>query len=136
MKREPTLAVLIIDGDTDSRVVLRVTLAARGCRVLEVSGEQEGIDRIPTHDPALIFYEWWRLPDDRGAGLATRLRAASPRSRRDMMIVALSSQDEPEGFTGIEDIDAYITKPYRIEWIETLIPRALGIRLPPLRKPQ
>lgn len=88
-----------------------------------LASAHEAIAEIANLDPALVLYEW-HTRDSSAAGFPRRIRAASTRSRQGMMVVAVSSQDEPEGFTHAEDVDAYLTKPYRIEAIEALLNRA------------
>lgn len=126
MQSSQHLRILIVDEHVPSLVILSNVLRARGHTCENARCATSAIARVRTFRPEVVLYEW-NLRDGRGLGLARSIRRAavgfSP------LIIALSTLDEPEDFRRNEEIDEYVTKPFRVERIEELLrmPTLVGV---------
>jgi len=101
--------VLLVDDHRPSLMVLRHAVTTRGNKVEMAESADNAITAIPTFRPDLVLYEW-NLRGGVGLGLARQLRVAAGRSR--MIIVSVSTMDEPDDFREREDVDGYLVKPF------------------------
>lgn len=76
-----------------------------------------GVACVGVFRPDVVVYEW-QMPG--GAGLSRRLRTACSNA---IGVIALSTQDEPDGFRDLEQVDAYVRKPYDFGYLESAILR-------------
>jgi DNA-binding response OmpR family regulator len=109
--------VLIFDPHDGSRTVTRLVLTSMGYECTTVGTMLDALGAIDTFEPDVVIYEW-NLRSTAGYGVAARMRAAS---RRALRIIVVSALDEPEGFSRREGADAYFTKPARIADVELAI---------------
>lgn len=109
--------VLIVDGHRPSLVVLHISLQMRGfaCECAETA--DDAVACVGVFVPDVVIYEWRMLG---GIGLARRLRTAC---RNTVVVIALSTQDEPDGFRDLEQVDEYVRKPYDLASLERSIAR-------------
>jgi DNA-binding response OmpR family regulator len=113
--------VLVVDEYEPSRRAVLAGFERRGYACEAVASEQEALVSIDTFDPDVIVLEWalqrqWQL------GLAARLR---DRAHRPVCIIVVSYANEPNGFVGREQVDAYLTKPALVEEIEATFTKLL-----------
>ncbi|HUS33535.1 MAG TPA: response regulator [Kofleriaceae bacterium] len=114
--------LLLIDGDSISRTVLRHAFSTRGHTVSVAATAAEAIAIAASNPPEVVVYDW-SFRDESGVGLAKQLRAAVPHP---IVIVSLSVLDEPDGFREREDVDDYVVKPALAESVELAFEHALA----------
>lgn len=114
------LRLLVIDDHELSMIVLRTNLRQRGYTCEGVMSADEGVEVLAQLRPQVVLYEW-NLRCNRGDGLAQRLRDASKDPT--LVLIAVSTLDEPEGFLAAEGVDGYVRKPFDIEMIQSLLRR-------------
>lgn len=104
------LRSLIVDDHPPSLIVLRLALESRGHWCQDATTISRALVWLATSWPDIVFFEW-RLRAGNAHGFARDLRALAA-DRGDLpLIVALSTQPEPEGFRAREAVDAYLVKP-------------------------
>jgi len=83
---------------------------------------------IDSFVPEIIIYEWdLRLASGNRCVAAELLRRAMDRDRA-VLVIAVSTANEPEGFVERERVDAYFTKPLRLPDFERAI-AIIGLRI-------
>ena len=112
-----TRILVLEDNELAAKVLLHV-LEIRGYQCLGVVSAEDAVACIPSFVPDVVVYEW-ALLGRTGLGLAHRMRALKP----DLYIITLSAQDEPDGFSHVEQVDGYLTKPFSIAALEELLAR-------------
>ena len=92
--------ILIVDPNDPFRQSLKKVLMNHFpfIDIQEASDGTEGMDKVDTFDPNLIFLEI-HLPAQSGLDLARRIKSAHP----DIVIVILTSYDLPEYQTAVEE---------------------------------
>jgi len=114
--------ILVLDEHDLSRAVLRALLVRDGYECCEVETFTAALTAIETFDPHIVIYE----PHLRAAccvGIARSFRSRARARGRSLVLIAISALDEPEDFRSREDVDAYLTKPFRAEELhEVLVP--------------
>ena len=92
--------ILIIDPNDPFRQSLKQILLNRfsSIDIIEAADGTEGLDKVNTCDPNLIFLEI-HLPAQSGLDLARRIKSDHP----DIIIVILTSYDMPEYQTAAEE---------------------------------
>ena len=114
-----SLKILVVDDHGPSIAVLCHALTSRGHACEAVSSATDALDCVGRFQPQVVFYEW-NLRDGRGLGLAARLRAAS---QSVAFVIALSTLNEPDEFRNSEHVDAYLTKPFDVGQVESVLGR-------------
>lgn len=101
-------AVLVIDDEPQIRRLLRVTLEANGCRVLEAPNGRDGIVHAAQSPPGLVLLDLG-LPDMDGLQVLKRLREWST-----VPVIILSVRDREQDKIDALDAgaDDYVTKPF------------------------
>jgi DNA-binding response OmpR family regulator len=119
--------ILIVDDHAESRLSTCHALALCGHVCFTAVTAGAAMEAIDEFKPEAVVLEW-RLAGDRGRGLASALRARSAASSRKLIVLVVSTSDEPDGFRDLESIDAYFTKPISMiriaEWLAVLESRS------------
>ncbi len=107
---EPRPTMLLVEDEPEIRRLLRVSLGAKGYRVVESPSGRRGMIDAATHKPDLAIVDLG-LPDFDGVEVIRRIRTWSP-----MPIIVLSARIQEHA--KIEALDAgaddYVTKPFAI----------------------
>jgi two-component system, OmpR family, KDP operon response regulator KdpE len=102
-------AILIIDGDLQSRRVLRSALGSEGYRTWEASSGRDGLVAFAARGPQAVLLDL-NLPDGEGLDVLASIRDSS-----DVPVLAMSS--EVGGSEEVSALDSgandYILKPFR-----------------------
>jgi DNA-binding response OmpR family regulator len=107
----------VVDDYLDSRFVMCVALTMRGHTCDHVGTAGAAIASIATFRPDVVLLEW-ALRDGSGVGLALRLRRASVELGLALRIIAVSSQNEPTGFSVAEGFESYFSKPVAMDQLD------------------
>lgn len=118
--------LLIIDEHELSRKVVVQTLRLRGHKCSGVATTADAVVAVGTLKPTVVIMDWV-FRDGSGVGLARRLREASDLGN-DLVIVAVSTANEPAEFRTNEPVDEYLTKPCTADVIEQTFKRLLAAR--------
>jgi DNA-binding response OmpR family regulator len=104
----PTLRVVVVEDDVDSRQVLRLLLEHAGHVVLEAEDAASGVRQIVEANPDVALVDVG-LPDVDGYELARRVRATGSRVR----LLALTGHGAPEHSRAALEagFDAHLVKP-------------------------
>lgn len=119
--------VLLVDDDPDSLILLEIILNEFSCRVVSRESGQSALAYAKQQPPALILLDIW-LSDMNGLEVAKALQQEhGEKSIPLVAVTALASEDDRQtilqaGFTH------YISKPYSLEAIETLLNQYLQWR--------
>ena len=105
-------AILIIDDDAMTRLLVVETLEPDGFRVEEATGPQEGIEAFLRHRPAVVLLDV-EMPGGDGFDCCRALRAL-PEGRR-VPIVMLTGNDDDASIASAFDAGAtdFVSKPMR-----------------------
>lgn len=110
--------LLLLDPHQQSLRVLYHVLTKRGHYCEMVQTEDDALAQCRTFGPNVFIYEWsGRVPL---LGLPARVREAVGPSRR-VVVIALSTQDEPDGFRVEQGVNAYVTKPFATDALIAMI---------------
>jgi two-component system, OmpR family, response regulator len=114
--------ILVVDDDSDVRLVLRHGLEAEGFVVSEASDKASTMARLQTDPIALITLDL-RLGGQNGLDFAREIRAV-----QNVPIVMITGCDTPlDRVIGLEhDADDYITKPFHIREVVIRVKRTLS----------
>jgi CheY-like chemotaxis protein len=118
-------AILLIDGDRDTREILKALLEWKGYRTLQNAGADDGLRAAHDEQPAVIVSEFLIPPVRQGRCVAEELRL-NPRTAGIPTIVFTSNR-LPESRRRVEAAGAvYLEKPASphivLQTIERLIP--------------
>ncbi|HEX4450376.1 MAG TPA: response regulator [Kofleriaceae bacterium] len=108
--------VLIVDDFEDGAQTLANLLQLQGHTCALTGTPLDAIAAVETFAPDIVLMEW-RLRCGNAIGLASTLRELS---QRPLIVVALSTADEPAGFRVREQLDAYLLKPATPRALERL----------------
>jgi CheY-like chemotaxis protein/phosphoribosyl 1,2-cyclic phosphodiesterase len=114
--------VLIVDDAPDIVNLLTQALRAEGLRLLSASDGEAALKIARAERPDLILLDWL-LPGRDGLDVCRTLRAEADPRLRDVPVVLITAQTEPEhiaaGFAaGATD---YLTKPFRIAHVRSRV---------------
>jgi len=112
-----SLRILVVDDHGPSIAVLCHALTSRGHTCEGVRTATDALRCVDRFQPQVVLYEW-NLRDGGGLGLASRLRAAS---RSVAIVIVLSALNEPDEFCATEHVDAYLTKPFDVSQLESVL---------------
>lgn len=112
--------LLIVDEHPIGLKTLPPGLRLCGYDCAVASTAAEALAAIDAHRSEVVLLEWY-FRDGSGVGLAPRLRAYAATQDRAIVIVVLSSLDEPDGFCAREEIDCYLVKPASIVVIDRAV---------------
>jgi len=118
--------VLVVDDSTDTRAVLRRTLARRGYRVVEAADGREAVEAALRECPDLILMDL-NMPVMDGLAATERIRELKERCG-DVAIVAVTAFDT----YGMKEAaieagcDAYLLKPLALDELEEVVARLLA----------
>ncbi|HEU0301081.1 MAG TPA: sigma-54 dependent transcriptional regulator [Longimicrobium sp.] len=119
---EPTL--LVVDDEPNIRRVLELSLGDAGYRVLTASTAAQASRLLAAERVDLLLTDL-QLPDRSGLELLDEVRAARP----DLPVILITAYGTVE--SAVQAIRAgafdYVMKPFRVEEIEALAQRALGL---------
>ena len=119
---EPTL--LVVDDEPNIRRVLELSLGDEGYRVLTAATAAEASRLLAAERVDLVLTDL-QLPDRSGLELLADIRA----SRADLPVILITAYGTVE--SAVRAIRAgafdYVMKPFRVEEIEALVERALGL---------
>jgi two-component system, OmpR family, KDP operon response regulator KdpE len=117
--------ILVIDDEPPIRRLLRTSLAAQRCRVVEAETAAEGVSRVRSERPEAVILDLG-LPDDDGLEVINRLRGFSK-----VPIIVLSSRGDERGKIEALDrgADDYVTKPFGMGELVARIRAALRHRV-------
>jgi len=117
--------VLIAEDHEDTRFMLRVFLEARGFDVVEAADGEDALRLSETARPDLILLDG-SLPRLDGVGVTSRLR--SHNSSRRVPVIFLSGHAEPLARSAAfaAGCDDYLTKPFELDRLCSVLARHLG----------
>jgi DNA-binding response OmpR family regulator len=117
------IKLLIVDEQPINVKTLHTLFRQYGYDCAVALTADEALAAIDAHRSEAVVLEW-DFRDGSGVGLAARLRARAAVQARDLVVIALSAIDEPEGFREREQVDDYFVKPMSVSLIDRWI-RAL-----------
>lgn len=120
---QPGRRILVVDQHVESRTTTTIVLTSRGHLCKHADSTASAIEAVDAFRPDVVIYEW-NLRGDNAAGLAQQLKTQAKNYGSELMVIAVSTAEEPDGFSQRERVDAYFTKPVRIGEIEREIARA------------
>jgi DNA-binding response OmpR family regulator len=118
----PSLHLLIVDDHTPSAYAMAFALRRRGHLCRCVNSPLRALDATRESWPDVAVIEWI-LGRGAGSGLARQLRAIAHARERTLVVVAVSTQDEPLGFCEREGFDAYFVKPIDMDAFDARLTR-------------
>ena len=111
---------LVIDEHWCSRTAMRLALALKGHRCVDVASATEALVAVDSFAPEVALLEW-DFRDGSGLGLAGRLRRRAAASGRSLIVIATSAMHDMLSVPEREQLDAYLVKPASIFEIETTL---------------
>ena len=113
-------SILVADDDPDIVNIVAMSLEAQGYVVFKAANGQEAVEQARQHTPDLIFMDMM-MPVLSGYEAVSELKADE--TTRGIPIVGLSAKamaDDMERALSV-GIDGYITKPFRIAQVLTVV---------------
>ena len=113
-------AILVADDDPDILSIVSMSLEAQGYTVYKATNGREAVDLTRQHRPDLVLMDMM-MPVVSGYEAVTELKADP--ATRDITIVGLSAKAMATDMERATDvgIDGYITKPFRIAQVLTVV---------------
>ena len=113
-------AVLVADDDPDILSIVSMSLEAQGYAVHKATNGREAVDLAREHHPDLILMDMM-MPVVSGYEAVGELKADA--STKDIIIVGLSAKAMATDMERATDvgIDGYITKPFRIAQVLSVV---------------
>ena len=115
-----TKAILVADDDPDILSIVSMSLETQGYTVYKATNGREAVDLAKQHHPDLVLMDMM-MPIVSGYEAVTELKADA--ATRDITIVGLSAKAMATDMERATDvgIDGYITKPFRIAQVLTVV---------------
>ena len=113
-------AILVADDDPDILSIVSMSLETQGYTVYKATNGREAVDLAKEHHPDLVLMDMM-MPILSGYEAVGELKADA--TTRDITIVGLSAKAMATDMERATDvgIDGYITKPFRIAQILTVV---------------
>jgi len=113
-------AILVADDDPDILSIVSMSLESQGYTVYKATNGREAVDLAKQHHPDLVLMDMM-MPIVSGYEAVTALKADA--ATRDITIVGLSAKAMATDMERATDvgIDGYITKPFRIAQVLTVV---------------
>ncbi len=113
-------AILVADDDPDILSIVSMSLETQGYTVYKATNGREAVDLSHEHHPDLILMDMM-MPVVSGYEAVGELKADA--ATRDITIVGLSAKAMATDMERATDagIDGYITKPFRIAQVLTVV---------------
>ena len=113
-------AILVADDDPDILSIVSMSLETQGYTVYKATNGREAVDLARQHHPDLVLMDMM-MPVVSGYEAVTELKADA--STRDITIVGLSAKAMATDMERATDvgINGYITKPFRIAQVLTVV---------------
>jgi CheY-like chemotaxis protein len=113
-------AILVADDDPDILAIVSMSLETQGYTVYKATDGREAVDLAKEHHPDLVLMDMM-MPIVSGYEAVSELKADA--STRDITIVGLSAKAMATDMERATDvgIDGYITKPFRIAQVLTVV---------------
>ena len=113
-------AVLVADDDPDILSIVSMSLETQGYTVHKATNGREAVDLAKQHHPDLVLMDMM-MPIVSGYEAVAEIKADE--ATRDIIIVGLSAKAMATDMERATDvgIDAYITKPFRIAQVLTVV---------------
>lgn len=103
--------VLVVDGDSASRIDLATMLGREGHEIEMASGAASGVVLARSSQPDLVVLETL-LPDGRGADVCRALRRDETTRRALILVVSKDASEDGRVAAFEAGADDYVTKPY------------------------
>jgi CheY-like chemotaxis protein len=113
-------SIVVADDDPDILRIVSMSLEAVGYEVFKATNGQEAVDLAKAHHPNLVLLDMM-MPVLSGYEAVQALKADE--STRDIPVVGLSAKAMATDMERATDagIDGYITKPFRIAQVLTVV---------------
>jgi CheY-like chemotaxis protein len=113
-------AILVADDDPDILSIVSMSLETQGYTVYKATNGREAVDLAKQHRPDLVLMDMM-MPIVSGYEAVAELKADA--ATRDITIVGLSAKAMATDMERATDvgIDGYITKPFRIAQVLTVV---------------
>ena len=113
-------AILVADDDPDILSIVSMSLETQGYTVYKATNGREAVDLAKAHHPDLVLMDMM-MPIVSGYEAVGELKADP--TTRDITIVGLSAKAMATDMERATDvgIDGYITKPFRIAQVLTVV---------------
>lgn len=102
--------VLVIDDHVGSRVATCSSLELHGYTCAHAGTASDAFAAIASFHPSIVLLEW-SMRGGWGVGLARQLRERAAADQLCLIVIAVSTQEEPDAFCVDEGVDAYLVKP-------------------------
>ena len=119
--------VLVVEDDTDSRVILVQALAGLGCQVSEAGDGETAWQRL-NEQPFDIVFTDIRMPVLDGLALLQRLRAQARFAALPVVAVSASSLEHERRFYVQQGFHDFVGKPYEFAEIRQMLARHARVR--------
>ena len=119
-------AILVADDDPDILSIVSMSLETQGYTVYKATNGREAVDLAKQHHPDLVLMDMM-MPVVSGYEAVIELKADA--ATRDITIVGLSAKAMATDMERATDvgIDGYITKPFRIAQVLTVVESYLQV---------
>lgn len=124
---QPHYRILVVDDNSDSRLVLVRELGLLGLDVRAAANGIEAVAAFQEWQPHLIWMDW-RMPLMNGLEATRNIRALPGGSETRILGLTASAFEERGEEFRLAGCDGYLRKPYRIAEVLDAMARHLGVR--------
>ena len=124
-RHEPTLRILVVDADGDTRGLYQESLRDTGCDVIEAANGRDALVSALTHRPSLVITET-HLPVFDGFQLCEVLRRDSQTSSVPILVVTADARKSETDRARKAGADSVLIKPVTPEALLVEVQRLIG----------
>jgi two-component system, OmpR family, aerobic respiration control sensor histidine kinase ArcB len=117
---DSSCSVLVVEDDSDSRIVLVSLLRDSGCTVTEAINGEEGLQQVLTNTFDIVFTDI-RMPVMQGDDMLLALRKQVARESLPVVAVSASSLEHERSFYLRQGFDEFVGKPYEFKHIYSVL---------------
>ncbi len=119
--------ILVCEDDPSLRLLFRLTLEARGYRMIEAGDGRSGIELARSAEPDLVIVDMG-LPDCSGIEVARRMREETTLEKTPILMVTGSMRPGDRLTAEDAGVDAFLFKPFNMIRLVNESQRLLGRR--------
>jgi CheY-like chemotaxis protein len=102
--------VLVVDDDSRSRELMRIVLAAEGCRALLAADGLEALGMLQEHGPDMVLVDL-RMPGMHGLEFCRRARAMHQAAAVPIVVLSGATDETSRSDAFAAGADAFLVKP-------------------------
>jgi CheY-like chemotaxis protein len=121
--------IVVADDDPDILKLIERRLGMRGYDVATALNGAEALERVAEHDPEAVVLDWL-MPTMSGVEACTKLKADPATAEIPVVLLTAKAADTDIDEGARAGADGYLTKPFELYDLDTLLRRLIRERSP------